>query len=704
MMVTTLRRSVTFSRATIGALLALLLLGFTVFYGLREAGSPGGGGPTVSGYLEASTLSGKAQITIGVYVDRPLLGYRESTGELTGFDVEIARYLAHSLGFADDQIVFSPVTPEERAIALATGKVDLVVAEFAITEERQKAVRFAAPYLVATQEALVPSALADDVRELGDLRGRRVCVTGGSTSESQLQRLDIPVATRGTTQSCVDGLTNGQFDAFVASSVLLASVRYGSEDKLSLVDLPLDTTELLGIGLPLGDIHLQALIEHFLQSSYLKRQNSPWQVAYDRTLGRAGLVATQPSVMSSVNLYDDLDPQALAGSRSPHRVPRHASVPPARQSTRRRSRLPRQRRAVPRQRRTVLRLVPRDRATRPTPSDPPTDNRPGGTPTRGFDWQGPWPLIVGIPVTVSALHVWIQSGGNMQLTLLMLQNINPVSFFTTMVFAALWQLAMVPVLILAVGSLILRSADSPADEEALAARYAFARWTRRIPNYVRWISFALAAISWPVMYLAWCALALHSVALGPTREDRPARHRVLVSGAAVVALILLAPTLISALLLGEAFPIVVLAAPLLLLAFGVGRPIQRTAVPLFARGAALLALALAVIGLHGIVTTPILPLSVVAVAQPGQDAQERLVGGHILGVDERYTMVLPKRGGIEMLSNDQIRSQLTCLRVERERYDLTLLTVFLDQSLLDRLARDQRPALTSDPGCRPVLR
>lgn len=572
MLVSARRQSVRFGRDTIGALLALLLLGLTVFYGLREAGSPGGGGPTVSGYLEASSLSGKEQITIGVFFDLPLLGYREPTGELTGFDVEIARYLGHSLGFRDDQILFVSVTPEDRLAALRTGRVDLVLASFSITGERQKQVRFAGPYLVATQELLVPTALANEVREVADLRGRRICVTGGSTSELQLQRLNVLTAVAATVQNCVDGLKNGRYDGFFASSDLLASVRYGSEDRLSLVDLPLDTTELLGVGLPLGDVHLQALIEHFLQRSYLDpdRQGSPWQVAYDRTLGRSGLVAIQPLVTSSVNLYDDLDPQALAVGRTSYRVPRHASVPPAGQGTRRRSRLPRQRRTVPRRRRTVLRPLPSDRGTRRTASDPAPDDRPAGPPTRGFDWQGPWPLIVGIPVTVSALHVWIQSGGNMQLTLLMLQNINPVSFFTTMVFAALWQLAMVPVLILAVGSLILRSAADPADEEVLTARYAFARWTRRIPNSVRWISFALAAISWPVMYLAWYALALYSVALGPTRRDRPVRLPTIVSGAAVAALILLVPLFRSAWRAGAGFPIVALAAPLLLLVLGAG--------------------------------------------------------------------------------------------------------------------------------------
>lgn len=697
--VTARRRSVKLSRNTIGALSALLLLGVTAFYGLGGIGSPSGGDPTVSGYLEASSLSGKARITVGVPMDRPLLGYRESTGELTGFDVEIARYLAHSLGFTDNQIVFSPVAPQERVIALTTGQVDLVVAEFAITEERKQKVRFAGPYLVTAQEALMRGGLTDEVRELADLRGQRFCVVDGSTSQSQLQRPDISVVVASTAQDCVDGLKRGQYDGFVASSVLLASVRHGSEKQLSLVDLPLDTTERLGIGLPRGDIHLQALIEHFLAASYRKGRDSPWQLAYDQTLGRSGLVATQPPITSSVSLYDDLDAQALAGDREPGSGPRPAALPAARQSSGRRSRPSRRHRTLPRRHRTLPRqhrAVPRQHRAIPW--------QPGGTPPRGFDWQGPWPLIVGVPVTVSALHVWIQSGGNMQLTLLMLQNINPVSFFTTMVYAALWQLAMVPVLILAVGSLILRSADGPADEEALAARYAFARWTRRIPSYVRWISFALAAVSWPVMYLAWCALALHSVMLGPAHGGRPVRHRRIVSGAAAVALVLLTPTFVAALRLGETFPIVVLAAPLLLLAFGVGGPIQRTAVPLFARGAALLALVLGVIGLHGIVTTPILPLSVVAVAQPGQDAQERLVGGHILGVDERYTTVLPKRGGIEMLSNEQIRSQLTCLRVAPVRYDLSLLTVPLEQSLLDRIAREQRPALTADPGCRPVLR
>ena len=52
-------------------------------------------------------------VSIGVASDQPGLGLWHNGG-YSGFDVDVARYVAKALGYADKQIVFKPVTPRSR--------------------------------------------------------------------------------------------------------------------------------------------------------------------------------------------------------------------------------------------------------------------------------------------------------------------------------------------------------------------------------------------------------------------------------------------------------------------------------------------------------------------------------------------------------------------------------------------------------------
>ena len=66
-------------------------------------------------------------IAIGVAADQPGLGYLHG-GEYSGFDIDVAKYVAKTLGYAEKQIVFKQLSPAMRASALTDGTVDIFVA------------------------------------------------------------------------------------------------------------------------------------------------------------------------------------------------------------------------------------------------------------------------------------------------------------------------------------------------------------------------------------------------------------------------------------------------------------------------------------------------------------------------------------------------------------------------------------------------
>lgn len=81
-------------------------------------------------------------LKIGSQVAQVPWGFTDSSGKLTGFDIELGEMLAKDLGV---KAVVTPVTSSNRVAALLTGQVDVLAAVMGIFADRQKVVLFPAP-------------------------------------------------------------------------------------------------------------------------------------------------------------------------------------------------------------------------------------------------------------------------------------------------------------------------------------------------------------------------------------------------------------------------------------------------------------------------------------------------------------------------------------------------------------------------------
>ncbi|MFJ8690648.1 MULTISPECIES: transporter substrate-binding domain-containing protein [Micromonospora] len=272
--------------------------------------------PSVRDKLRESHIDGQPKIKIGVATTEPLMGELRN-GAHVGFDVEIARYVASYLGYEGDQrIEWVSVTTEDRIPALQGGVVDLVVSSFSITEEREKLVSFAGPYFVTTQEVMVPTRLKDKIRTIEDLRepAYKVCTSGGSTTEAELAKHDVKALVVKEVGDCVRGIREGRYDAVSSDETILAGFLSLYPTEFEIVDMPFGTSELLGIGVPIGDPALRDLVAFALQKSYLQGRSgisSPWLTAYNRTLGpwlKAEKAQPQPLNVPELVDFDDKAP------------------------------------------------------------------------------------------------------------------------------------------------------------------------------------------------------------------------------------------------------------------------------------------------------------------------------------------------------------------------------------------------------------
>ena len=100
--------------------------------------------------MEERTLSSiqqKGVITIGVFSDKPPFGFVNDKGENDGFDVAISRQIAKDLLGDENKVKFELVEAASRVEFLKSGKVDVIMANFTQTKEREEAVDFATPYM-----------------------------------------------------------------------------------------------------------------------------------------------------------------------------------------------------------------------------------------------------------------------------------------------------------------------------------------------------------------------------------------------------------------------------------------------------------------------------------------------------------------------------------------------------------------------------
>ncbi|MFE0177435.1 glutamate ABC transporter substrate-binding protein [Streptomyces sp. NPDC059002] len=228
---------------------------------------------------------GGKKITIGIKFDQPGVGLKTPDG-YTGFDVDVATYVAKELGYSADDIQWKETPSADRETALQRGDVKFIAASYSINDERQKKVDFAGPYLLAHQDLLVRSD--DKISKGTDLNGKKLCSVTGSTSAQNVKKDIAPKAQLreyGTYSECIDGLSSGAVDALTTDDSILAG--YAAQEqykgKFKLAGLKL-TNENYGIGIKKGDTKLKDKINKALEKMV---KDKSWDKAVKDNFGPA---------------------------------------------------------------------------------------------------------------------------------------------------------------------------------------------------------------------------------------------------------------------------------------------------------------------------------------------------------------------------------------------------------------------------------
>lgn len=137
-----------------------------------------------SGFRTLDEIKESGTINIGVFSDKSPFGYVDENGEYAGYDVYFAERIGEDLGV---EINYVSTEAANRIEYLQTGKVDIILANFTVTEERAQEVDFALPYMNVALGVVSPSdAVIESLDDIGE--DDQVIVISGTTAETYLTK------------------------------------------------------------------------------------------------------------------------------------------------------------------------------------------------------------------------------------------------------------------------------------------------------------------------------------------------------------------------------------------------------------------------------------------------------------------------------------------------------------------------------------
>lgn len=232
-------------------------------------------------------IRARGTLVVGVKTDYEPFGFRDASGETVGFDVDVARGLADSLGVG---LKLVPVTSANRLQKLAGGEVDVVVATLGDTIDRRRIVRMIEPgYYGGGASVMVPQQ--SPIRTWTDLRNRSLCaVQGALWNRLVATRLNGTIEAFGSVRDAELALRDGACEGWLYDETALQH-RIESGEWPGYRLLPPDFVSPWAIAVA-SDGRLATLIEDqvadWLRDGHLKALEAKWKLPPSAYLTEAG--------------------------------------------------------------------------------------------------------------------------------------------------------------------------------------------------------------------------------------------------------------------------------------------------------------------------------------------------------------------------------------------------------------------------------
>jgi polar amino acid transport system substrate-binding protein len=202
-----------------------------------------------------STLD-KDTLIIGLDDAFAPMGFRDESGEIVGFDVDLAKELGERL---DKEVTFQPIDWTMKEAELNSGNIDFIWNGYTITDDRKEKVNFSTPYLKNSQ--VIVTLANSDIKTKADLSNKKVGAQNESSAISAMEKeAELYSSFNGgkaitfedNNQALMD-LEAGRVDAIVADEILVRYyIKLKGEEKFNVLDENFGEEEY-GVGMRKGD-------------------------------------------------------------------------------------------------------------------------------------------------------------------------------------------------------------------------------------------------------------------------------------------------------------------------------------------------------------------------------------------------------------------------------------------------------------------
>lgn len=232
---------------------------------------------------DLAKIKDKGEMVVGLDDTFVPMGFKDESGEIAGFDVELAKEVAKKIGV---EVKFQSIDWSMKETELNSGNIDFIWNGYTITDERKEKVAFTKPYLENRQVIIT---LADSsIKTKSDLNGKSVAAQNGSSAVEAVEKeadlvktfKDGKLVTFETNNDALMDLEAGRVDAVVGDEIL---IRYYTnqrgESKYKVLDEDFGDEEY-GVGIRKDDKELldavQKALDEMKEDGTSKKISEKW--------------------------------------------------------------------------------------------------------------------------------------------------------------------------------------------------------------------------------------------------------------------------------------------------------------------------------------------------------------------------------------------------------------------------------------------
>ena len=212
----------------------------------------------VEGDLSLKTIEDNGKMIVG-FTEYPPMGFKEN-GEITGFDIDIAKEVAERLGVEAE---FVYIDWDAKVLELNGKNIDMIWNGLTITADREKEILFSKPYF--DNRIVIISLNGSGIDQIADLSDMKVGVELQSSGQAAVEGNDVfasidELVKYTTITEAILDLKAGGIDAIVADEIF-ARYAVSKEADQYQVASEVFNSENYGIGFRLEDVALRDKVD-----------------------------------------------------------------------------------------------------------------------------------------------------------------------------------------------------------------------------------------------------------------------------------------------------------------------------------------------------------------------------------------------------------------------------------------------------------